>query len=116
MKVEVYWNVRKQMFSVRSKGKVIGHTLTIDLRNAEFVVQQGGRKRVLKEGKKNVHAFVRGEVSNASPKIKWSTARYNPYKHTSFVDAKSGESVIKADIVSLLAVGGKPLTCYWRDA
>ena len=62
MRVEVYFNLHKHVFSVRSarSGRVILHTDRVHIRNPEFVVRQGGRQRVLKERKKNVHAFVRG--------------------------------------------------------
>ena len=62
MKVEVYKNLRKQCFSIRQKGKVIGYALVLAMSNVEFVVQQGGRKRVLESGQKNVHAFLRGDI------------------------------------------------------
>ena len=62
MKVEVYKNLRKQCYSVRQKGKVIGYALVLAMSNVDFVVQQGGRKRVLESGQKNVHAFLRGDI------------------------------------------------------
>ena len=62
MKVEVYKNLRKQCYSIRHKGKVVGYALVIAMSNVDFVVQQGGRKRVLESGQKNVHAFLRGDI------------------------------------------------------
>ena len=62
MKVEVYKNLRKQCYSIRQKGKVIGYALVLAMSNVDFVVQQGGRKRVLESGQKNVHAFLRGFI------------------------------------------------------
>ena len=62
MKVEVYKNLRKQCYSIRQKGKVIGYALVLAMSNVDFVVQQGGRKRVLESGQKNVHAFLRGDI------------------------------------------------------
>jgi hypothetical protein len=58
--VEVYFNVRRRLFSVRQNGKVVGHTQRIMLENAHFVVREAGRQRVLATGCKNVHAWVRG--------------------------------------------------------
>ena len=59
--VEVYYNLHKKCLSVRKRGLVIDHVSSILLKNAEFVVQPAGRKRVVKEKRKNVHAYIRGE-------------------------------------------------------
>ena len=63
-KIEVYRNLHKNCFSVRHKGKVVGYLYDdeqLALTNVKFVVQPAGRAKVLRENKKNVHAFVRGE-------------------------------------------------------
>ena len=60
MKVEIYYNLHKNVFSVRHKGRVIQHTSMAVIKDAEYVVRPAGRAKVLREGKKNVHAFVRG--------------------------------------------------------
>ena len=65
-KVEVYWNLHKKIWSVRHKGRVVGHMKTVDLYNVEWVVQPAGRRRVLQEGRKNVHAFARGYIGDHS--------------------------------------------------
>ena len=62
MKVEVYKNLRKQCYSIRQKGKVIGYANVLAMSNVDFVVQKGGRTRVLQSGQKNVHAFLRGFI------------------------------------------------------
>lgn len=101
MRVEVYFNLHKKTFSVRSceTGKVIHHTDEIHIANPMFVVRQSGRKRVLREGKKNVHAFVRGDAPISRPypsHEKLDTITYNPYKYASFVDKHTEEPVYKA--------------------
>ena len=100
--VEVYYNLHKKCLSVRKRGLVIDHVNSILLKNAEFVVQPAGRKRVLKEKRKNVHAYVRGErVAVASFDGKSERITYNPYKHKSFVSVETGKPVYKKDIVSI---------------
>jgi len=100
--VEVYYNLRKKCLSVRKRGLVIDHVRSILLKNAEFVVQPAGRKRVLKEKRKNVHAYVRGErVAVASFDGKSERITYNPYKNKSFVSVETGKPVYKKDIVSI---------------
>ena len=63
MKVEVYYNLHRHLFSIRHKGKVIGHRRYVSLSDVTFAVQPAGRKKVLETGQKNVHAFVRGDVT-----------------------------------------------------
>jgi hypothetical protein len=107
MKVEIYYNLNKHVLSVRQKGLVIKHTPAAEVFNAKFVVQPGGRKRVLREKRKNVHAFIRGTAGRLSKTIlteawrdvsttsinNWVRVTYNPYKYNSFVEAESGEPI-----------------------
>ena len=92
MRVEVYFNLHKKLFSVRDckTGRVIKHTNDITILDPKFVVRKAGRERVLRERKKNVHAFVRGELMGYedmahAPEL-YSSVTYNPYKYSSFVN------------------------------
>lgn len=100
MRVEVYFNLHKKTFSVRSakSGKVLLHTDEVHIENPEFVVRQSGRNRVLSEGRKNVHAFVRGDATffRYTNRPMLDTLTYNPYKYASFVDKQTEEPVYKA--------------------
>lgn len=107
MLVEVYYNLHKKCLSVRHKGKVISHTPAITLRNAKFVVREGGRQRVLQEGKKNVHAFVKGELVSYDSTEHARSATYNPYRFASFVDRETFEPVHEASLVS---INGRQIT------
>ena len=113
-KVEVYRNLHKNCFSVRRKGKVIGyiedsgiHTRDVEvyLTNVKFVVQPAGRRRVLKERRKNVHAFVRGTVTPFGGLQRKGLRRkcrrkvtYNPYKMDTFQD-ENGNAIYEAENV-----------------
>ena len=94
MKVKVYFNLHKKLFSVvalegEDKGKVIEHTDKIDLAQPIFRVQKAGRKKVLKEKRKNVHAYVMGfrcklksdEELKEIGSFEWVDATYDPYKY-----------------------------------
>lgn len=100
MRVEVYFNLHKKTFSVRSakSGKVLLHTDEVHIENPEFVVRQSGRNRVLSEGRKNVHAFVRGDATffRYTNRPMLDTLTYNPYRYASFVDKQTEEPVYKA--------------------
>ena len=93
--VRVYRNLKhgskaRPLYSVMQGGRVIRRTHHIMLRDAHFVVRETGRQRVLKEGRKNVHAFVVGTVVDHAM---GRTARgrlnvkitYSPYLGDSFV-------------------------------
>ena len=86
MNVQVYWNLHKNLWSVRHKCKVISHQGTVCLNNVTFRVQPAGRDRVRREGKKNVHAFACGEYGGTlSDKRLGRNITYNPYKYDTFV-------------------------------
>lgn len=111
MKVDVYWNLHKKLWSVRHKGKVIAHRKNVLVENAKFVVQPAGRERVRREGRKNVHAFVRGDINAffwiAGKDLK--QVRYNPYEMDSFQFADGSPAKV-SDWVELTPEG----KCYAR--
>ena len=107
MNVDIYFNLRKHCLSVRSKGKVVSHLDSVAVNNPRFVVNAAGRARVLKEKRKNVHAFVRGEAYPVDipceyfhklTTMRWKMIKYNPYKFSSFVLACGETPVSTADI------------------
>ncbi len=62
-RIEVYRNLHNDTFSIRRNGKVVKHLAnwqSIFLKDVKFAVQPAGREKVRREGKKNVHAFIRG--------------------------------------------------------
>jgi len=113
MKVEVYFNLHKNIFSIRSREKenygiVIGHSESVVLDAPKFVVRQAGREKVLKEKQKNVHAFVRGRLLDSLPLINLVErikVTYNPYKFKSFVN-KETEEVVNEATCAVLKLNG----------
>ena len=77
--------------------------------DARFHVQPAGRKRVLKEKRKNVHAYISGKLKETfwftqAPKYVWTAKQrvtYNPYKHKSFVDKLTLEPIANAEVVHI---------------
>lgn len=67
-KVRIYWNSHRKMYSVQAQNLnqwvVVGHTPCIELLNARFIVSKAGHARMMKEGVKNVHAFIVGTLIN----------------------------------------------------
>ena len=112
MRVEVYWNLHKKCFSVRDckTGRVIEHTNLLWLTNPKFVVRKSGRDRVLREGRKNVHAFVRGDYGTIKWEdswLQWKGATYNPYKYSTFVDRETEKPLDSAEYAMLESVNNK---------
>ena len=106
----VYWNLHKDCFSVQHKGKVIKHATEFYGTACEFKVRESGRQKVLKEQRKNVHAFVVccnifDEPSVSDYEI--DTARYNPYKGSSFVNSQD-KPITHTDCVKFSIVDKKP--------
>lgn len=109
-KTEVYWNLHKKLFSLRQSGKVIAHMGKLCLTDVTFHVQPAGRERVRREGKKNVHAYVKGnydgvmlanltddDLEDARP------ITYNPYKYDTFVYADDLTPVKHCDRLVLIS-------------
>jgi len=113
MKVEVYRNLHQKCWSVRDckTGKVVDHVQKIHLEDAELVVRPAGRAKVLREQRKNVHAFVRGWISSYTPStavlplLPTKQITYNPYKYDSFVLTETEAPVHKATNVFLIQDG-----------
>src|SRR5574343_1925883 len=90
MIVSCYRNLHKKCYSVMYKGRVIKHLTNFCLKNAKFVVRESGRQRVIREKRKNVHAFVVGElVEDATGVTVGNRISYNPYEQNYFFDART---------------------------
>jgi len=67
--VQVYRNLhgdRLHTFSIRQAGRVVAHAEALMLSDARFVVQQLGRERCVRQGRKNVHAWIAGRLSGSA--------------------------------------------------
>ena len=98
MKVFVYYNLHKKCWSIKAlegkdKGRVIAHKDAVLLFDTTPKVSQAGRKRVLREKRKNVHAGIVGDwlpdtMGNdisLDDKVAFNQVTYNPYKYENFV-------------------------------
>jgi len=102
-RVQVYYNLHKKCLSVRYKGIVIAHTRQIVLTDAKFHVQPAGREKVLREKKKNVHAYVSGKLKESFQDI-WTAKQYvsyNPYKNKTFIDKLTNKTITSAEVVHI---------------
>lgn len=109
-RVEVYRNLKfkdRIVYSIRDakSGLVLGHATDLLLTNkCKFVVKEVGRQRVLKEKKKNVHAWIEGSfgiIHAGDDKIfgDGTPVRYNPYTNSHFEMSDCGEPIVGANLV-----------------
>jgi len=118
IKFKVYRNLNKKTWSVQSKTKkgwrVLCHSDEIILKDATFIVSKAGRARVIREKRKNVHAYVQGEPlfvrgltkNTPLPILKFTNKiTYNPYKHGTFRNKTINKPIHKAPIVLLSEQG-----------
>ena len=114
-KVEVYYNLHKKCWSVRSckTGRVIKHADSLTMRDCKFVVQPAGRERVRREGKKNVHAFVRGFIEDSPPDMYYNVkpVHYNPYIFDTFVQTWDGNKPIY-EAAKVILTDLREVFCY----
>mgnify|MGYP000909682261 CR=1 FL=1 len=117
---DVYWNLHQHRYSIlnRKTSRVEDHQPTIYLAEARFVVREAGREKVLKEKRKNVHAFVRGELCSEGfwkqdlPDCGFGDdnaeflVRYDPYLAPFFFDAETKREVTSAYRVRGVSVNG----------
>lgn len=76
------------------------HSDNLFLRDAVFRVSQKGRERVLKQHRKNVHAFIEGTLCERGDSTACKVVTYNPYKNSQFVC--EGKEITNAPFVHLV--------------
>ena len=103
----VYWNLHKKMFSVKYKGIVLGHISSGLMHHVQLRVSAKGRRKALRERKKNVHAYVVAPEIYASTKRDYALfenlgfVTYNPYHYDAFVYRDTKEPVFSSRWVYL---------------
>ena len=115
LKVMVYYNLHKKTFSVQYDGRIILYADYVKLKDVEFRVREGGRERVRKEMRKNVHAFVIGTLldycqwpcENMPPETNNKVITYNPHKYDSFVRKDSEEPIYNANEIDMINTKNK---------
>lgn len=110
-KVMVYRNLNNDCLSIKKDGLIHGHARIVFLHDVQFFVSIVGNERVNEEGRKNVHAYVKGNIYYAnednsfrSPEeiyeglenSGWTRVYYNPYKVNTFVVFETFEPIYEA--------------------
>ena len=113
MKLFVYYNLHKHKWSNRDckTRRVIDHSHLQVLRDVTFKVSAAGRRRVLKERRKNVHAGCEGMMLPHGGRMRRALlgiarelepVTYDPYKYDSFVRRSDETPVIGAEAVVMI--------------
>ena len=104
--IRIYKNLHKNCYSIQEKingyWKVIEYSNNILIKNCMFKVYESGRQRVIKEKRKNVHAYVYGEKVNKNIDISnLIIISYNPYISDTFYIKETKEKIYKANYILL---------------
>ena len=83
--VKVYRNLNNGQLSVMQGSIVVGYADELYLKDVTFHVQKAGLEKVRQEKRKNVHAYVKGYITEGE-NVNGFGIKYNPYKYDSFVD------------------------------
>jgi len=119
--VDVYYNLHKLTWSCRGRksGLVEHHApVIVGAFGAGFIVRESGRLRVLKEKRKNVHAFARFDQALASDDVEgwaaWAKRQkglieisYNPYRAGEFYRRDTWAGVHTVSSLTMLAPPGQ---------
>lgn len=105
-KVWVHWDKHRKRWSLRINGRVADKPTDLHLKNCTFRVWQSGRERAIREGKRNVHAFVVGVIATPEERCSADQAvavMYNPWDTLgAFTTVEDKRPIISATHVSLI--------------
>jgi hypothetical protein len=108
-KYYIYRNLHTGGFSIKHRGLVIARDNFFIAENVTFKVNEIGRQRVIREKRKNVHAYTVSDkytfASNTESVDTLKIITYNPYTSSNFVC--EGKNITSAEKV--LFKGGH---CY----
>lgn len=99
-----------ECISVKTENRPVEYTEVLQMFDVVFNVREAGRQKTIREGVKNVHAWVTGEITtfdqgemaSLQRVYGWRQAIYNPRKHETFVDSETGQPVHRATYVIMV--------------
>ncbi len=105
-RVRIYRNLNKREFySIKAmdgenKGKVIGYAKCVVLKDVKFVVGAKSRETVVKNNRRNVHAYCEGIIVDAFDMLQTlggyqHVVTYNPFKQETFYIRETGKSFME---------------------
>ena len=106
--VRVYRNLNANCYSIKQDGVVKAHASQVVLDDVTWTVSEAGRQRVIRDGRKNVHAYAVGRLAVYAYALDADAVYYNPYKVDGFRVADGGlvsTRLTKSDAAYLNASG-----------
>lgn len=103
--VRVFKNWKLGCYNIMQSGRLLTSARQVRLSGVEFLVRESGRKRMLNNGRRNVHAYAVGtlvdyvhpEDSRDLGKLSGRGVFYDPYKFSSFVDDETEYPITAAE-------------------
>lgn len=104
--VRVFKNWKHGCYSIMQNGIVRASARQVRLTDVEFRVRESGRQRMVREQRRNIHAFAVGRLcdyvhpseTRALEDLGGRGVFYNPYQFDSFVDRETEAPVTAASI------------------
>lgn len=87
----VYKNLHKDMYSIKQGKRIVAHAERLCVASFECIVNEKGRRRVLRTGHKNVHAYIKGRYetsgmgTSAERNDLPAEIKYDPRKYKTFI-------------------------------
>ncbi|USH45905.1 hypothetical protein SEA_VIEENROSE_70 [Streptomyces phage VieEnRose] len=93
-----------RVISLKVPGQRIDYVTAVALKDVEFKVHESGRQRCIRDGVRNVHAWLVGEIDAVHHEPvtyildarRYRQAVYDPWKGGTFVDAETLEPVLRS--------------------
>lgn len=103
LEVDIYFNLIQKCWSIRHKGRVVGHADYLSVLPIKFHVNESGSNKVKETKQKNVHAYVRGYLTSVNEKRRRSGVEisYDPFTSEFFFETESGEEVFADEFKEL---------------
>ena len=99
--IYVYKNTKNKCYSIMKNGRVVDRKKIIYLKSCEFVVRPAGRRKTITEKRKNVHAFIKGELSRPFNIKNPRLLSYDPYQYNYFFDKINKKKLEKVKYIKL---------------
>ncbi len=109
----IYRNLQNGTMSLQQKINkswlVVGHVTNVAIESPKFYISQSGKNRVIRERRKNVHAWAEGKLLGITANsTNLEEIYYCPYSSNNFSWKKTGESI---EFTNLLVVIDNQVLC-----
>lgn len=105
MTVEVYRCLSRGRWSIRERGRVVGHRDALALRDVRFIVSAAGCTRIRLRQQREVVAHARGTLVESVPLPPGAQrVRFDPYRAPAFT-LSDGRIIAAAALVAFLPDG-----------